>query len=281
LTTRRRVAITGASGKLGRALTTCCGDRWDIDAWHSAHVDLRDWRAVRDRLARFAPDLVVHAGAATDVDRCEREPHWAYAVNALGTQYVARAAELVQAELAYVSTNYVFDGGQAAPYHEFDAPRPISVYGASKLAGEREACAATSRCFVVRTAWLYAEDGRNFVNTMRRLMATQPSLRVVADQVGNPTYATDLAETIIQLVERGPYGTYHAVNAGVTSWHGWAVELARLDGHSSDTIEPIPASDYQRAAAPPPNGALVSLALPGLGIELPDWRDALRRCLQR
>lgn len=280
MTTQRRVAITGASGQLGRALVAFGHDAWEIDALSGGDVDLRDWRAVRDRLGRFGPDLVVHAGAATDVDRCEREPDWAYAVNALGTRHVARAAALVHAELVYVSTNYVFDGAQDAPYHEFDAPRPISVYGASKLAGEHEARAATPRCFVVRTSWLYAEEGRNFVNTMRRLMATQPILRVVADQTGNPTYAADLAAAIDQIVERGPYGTYHAVNAGVTSWHGWACEIARLDGCCDHAIEPIPAAEYQRAAAPPPNGALVSLALPGLGVALPDWRDALRRCLQ-
>jgi dTDP-4-dehydrorhamnose reductase len=275
------VAITGASGQLGRALVARGHGIWEVDALCSADVDLRDWRAVRDRLARFAPDLVVHAGAATDVDRCEREPDWAYAVNALGTRHVARAAALVNAELVYVSTNYVFDGSQRARYHEFDAPRPISVYGASKLAGEHEARAATSRCFIVRTSWLYAADGRNFVNTMRRLMATQPALRVVVDQYGNPTYAADLAAAIGQLVEGGPYGTYHGVNAGATSWHGWACEIARLEGHSVDTIEAIPAAEYQRTAAPPPNGALISVALPGLGIELPDWRDALRRCLNQ
>jgi dTDP-4-dehydrorhamnose reductase len=273
------VAITGASGQLGRALLALGGETWEIDALSSTEVDLRNWRALRDRLARFAPDLVVHAAAATDVDRCEREPDWAYAINALGTRHVARAAALVNAELVYVSTNYVFDGAQDAPYHEFSAPRPISVYGASKLAGELEARSATPRCFIVRTSWLYAAEGRNFVNTMRRLMATQPSLRVVADQTGNPTYAADLAAALALVVERAPYGTYHSVNAGVTSWHGWASEIARLDGHSSDTIVPIPAADYQRAATPPPNGALVSLALPGLGIELPDWRDALQRCL--
>ena len=280
MTTRRRVTITGANGQLGRALRALCADSWEIDAPASAELELRDWRAVRDRLAWFGPDLVIHAAAATDVDRCEREPDWAWGVNALGTRHVGRAAALAGAEFVHISTNYVFDGDASLPYHEFDAPNPISVYGASKLAGEREALSASTRCYVVRTAWLYAEHGRNFVNTMRRVMASQTTLRVVADQVGNPTYAVDLALAITHVVERGPYGIYHAVNAGEASWHRWAEEIALLDGRTTLSITPIEASEYQRTATPPPNGALTSLALPGLGIVLPDWRDALGRCLR-
>lgn len=279
MTTTRRVAITGAAGQLGRALIALDRDDWQVDALDRAAADLTDWRAVRDRVARFQPDLVIHAAAATDVDGCERDPALAYAVNALGTRHVARAAALVDAELVYVSTNYVFDGARPAPYHEFDRCNPVSIYGASKLAGEHEAQAATQRCYVVRTAWLYAAEGRNFVNTMRRLMATQPALRVVADQVGNPTCARDLAIAINDIVENAPYGVYHAVNGGVASWHDWAVEIAGIVGYDSGAIEAIPAASFQRLATPPANGALTTLALPGLGIELPDWRAALRECL--
>jgi dTDP-4-dehydrorhamnose reductase len=241
-------------------------------------VDLRQWQSVRDRIAWFKPDLVLNCAAATDVDRCEREPEWAFAVNTLGTRHVAQAAALVGAELVQVSTNYVFDGAKADAYHEFDHPNPCSVYGASKLAGEAEAFAATSRCFVVRTAWLYAPQGRNFVLTMRRLMAERPVVRVVNDQWGNPTLAEDLAVGIAEIVASASYGVYHVVNRGVASWYDWAVEIARQT-EAAVAIEPIPAAEFPRAATPPSNGTMTSLVLPGLGVELPDWRDGLRRCL--
>jgi dTDP-4-dehydrorhamnose reductase len=278
MTRRRRVTITGGTGQLGAALCALLAPSCEIDSLASADVDLRDWRAMRDRIARFGPDLVLNCAAATDVDRCEREPDWAYALNALGARHVAQAAALVGAELVQVSTNYVFDGGQPTAYHEGDTPNPISVYGASKLAGEVEARAATSRCFVVRTAWLYAPQGRNFMLTMRRLMAERPGLRVVNDQFGNPTLAHDLARGILAIVAGAPYGVYHVVNQGVASWYDWAVEIARQTG-ARVAIEPIPALEYPRAATPPANGTLASLSLPGLGITLPHWRDALRRCL--
>lgn len=274
----RRVAITGATGQLGRALIERFSERWCIDPLDRATVDICSWHAVRDRIAWFQPDLVIHAAAATDVDGCEVRPAEAFAVNALGTRFVAQAAALVDAELIYISTNYVFDGEKTSPYHEFDHPRPISVYGASKLAGEQEARAATQRCHILRTAWLYSGTGRNFVQTMRRLMRERERLTVVADQFGNPTYVADLADAIGQIADRPVYGVHHVVNAGSASWHTWAAEIAALI-HARTTLEPIPGSEWTRAATPPANGVLESLSLPALGIEMPDWRDALRRCL--
>jgi dTDP-4-dehydrorhamnose reductase len=279
VTTRVRVAITGCAGQLGHALLAQRPPHWDTDALDLPELDICDWHNVSLRLAKFGPDLVIHAAAATDVDRCEREPEWAYQVNALGTRNVARATAQTGASLVYVSTNYVFDGEQDQPYHEFDQPNPISYYGASKLAGEYEAAAARAECWIVRTAMLYAPEGRNFVNTMRRLMAERENLSVVHDQFGNPTFATDLADAIIALVERAPAGIYHAVNAGQASWYDWATEIKRLTAASVE-LDPIPASAFPRDAMPPRNGALTSLALPAYGIALPDWRDALSRALR-
>lgn len=274
----RKVTITGANGQLGRALVAAFSGPCEIDGIVRSETDIRHWSDVRNRIASFQPDLVVHAAAATDVDGCESNPAAAYAINALGTRNVARAAALVEAEMVYVSTNYVFDGEKSEPYHEFDPVQPISVYGASKLAGEREALAATSRCHVVRTAWLYAAEGRNFVLTMRGLIGERDRLTVVADQVGNPTFAGDLAHAITSIVAHASFGIHHATNDGVASWHEWACEIAKLIG-SSAVIEPIPASAWPRPARPPANGAMTSLSLPASGITLPDWRDALRRCL--
>jgi dTDP-4-dehydrorhamnose reductase len=276
----RRVSITGSNGQLGRALMAAFGEVWTIDALSQVECDICDWRAVRDRIARVGPDLVIHCAAATDVDRCEREPECAFRVNALGARNVARAAALAGAELVYVSTNYVFDGRDDQPYHEYHVPNPISVYGASKLAGERESLDASPRCHVVRTAMLYASQGRNFVTTMRRLMSERDRLSVVADQYGNPTFADDLARAVSAIVDRAPYGIHHAVNSGVASWHDWATEVARLM-RATTIVEAIPAADYSRDATPPANGALISLHLASLGIEIADWRDGLRRCISQ
>ena len=272
-----RVAITGASGQLGRALLAQRPERWVVDALDEPRLDICDWRAVSNRIEKFQPHLVIHAAAATDVDRCEREPEWAYLSNALGTRNVARAAAHVGAGLVYISTNYVFEGELERPYHEFDRPNPISHYGASKLAGEREA--AVAECWIVRTAMLYALEGRNFVNTMRRLMAERDRLSVVYDQFGNPTYAVDLAAAIIALVENAPPGVYHTVNSGRASWFDWAAEIKQITSANVE-LDPIPASAFPRDANPPRNGVLASLALPTYGIVLPDWRDALARALR-
>jgi dTDP-4-dehydrorhamnose reductase len=278
VTNTQRVVITGTTGQLGRALTEVMDTEWEVLPLNRRDVDLLDWHAVRDRVTAFNPSLVIHSAAVTDVDGCERDPRMAYLGNALVTRNVARAAALANADLVYVSTNFVFDGQKAGPYHEFDIPGPISIYGASKLAGEREAQAATERCTVVRTAMVFAPEGRNFVQTMLRLLAERDRLTIVNDQVGNPTYAPDLARAIVQLVDRAPHGTYHVTNAGTASWYAWAREIASIIG-ATTTIEPIPAAEYRRDATPPANGALESLSLASLGIELPDWRDALRRCL--
>ncbi|MEX1158715.1 MAG: dTDP-4-dehydrorhamnose reductase [Thermomicrobiales bacterium] len=278
MSARPRVVITGTSGQLGRALVAAQSDDWEILTVNRSDTDLLCWTQVKERLAAFMPHLVIHSAAATDVDGCERDPAMAHLGNALATRHVARAAAAVDARLVYISTNFVFDGSKPHPYHEFDQPAPISVYGASKLAGELEARAATSRCFVIRTAMVFAPQGRNFVLTMRGLMAERDRLTVVDDQFGNPTFAPDLARAIVSLVGRAPFGTYHVTNAGSASWFEWAREIASISG-ATTRIEPIPASAYPRSATPPANGVLTSLALPQLEVVLPDWREALRRCL--
>ena len=201
---KRRVAITGTTGQLGRALVDAGRSDWDILPLNRRDFDLLNWDEVSRQVTAFAPDLVIHCAAATDVDGCERDPVMAYQANALMTRYVAQASAILDVPLLYVSTNFVFDGTKPVPYHEFDMPAPFSVYGASKLAGEREVLAATSRCFIVRTAMVYAREGRNFVTTMQRLMADRDRITVVADQFGNPTFASDLASAIIELTDRAP-----------------------------------------------------------------------------
>lgn len=274
----RRVAITGITGQVGSAFERLAPPGWEISGASSATVDVSSWETVRDWIAASRPHLVIHAAAMTDVDGCERNPYSAYRINALGTRNVAQAAERVGAMLVYLSTNFVFDGENATPYHEFDEPAPISVYGHSKLAGEREATAVSSPTFVARTAMVYDERGRNFVNSMKRLMAEREELRIVDDQYGNPTYAADLAAGLARIVDECPPGVYHLTNAGAASWFDWADEIRRTCKLDCRLV-PIPASEYVRAATPPANGVMESLALEEFGIALPDWKDALARCL--
>ena len=272
-----RVLISGGTGQLGGALLRTA-PFVDCYAPDRHQLNLTDFDAVWSQVKRFEPDIIIHSAAMTDVDGCERDPNTAWRVNALATQHMAAAANEIGVPLVYLSTNFVFDGAADEPYHEFAPTGPISVYGASKLAGEvvvRELC---PRHFVVRTAMVFDESGKNFVNTMLRLAANRSSLTVVSDQIGNPTYAHDLAEAIWTLIEQPSYGTFHLTNTGVASWYEWAVEIFRLAGVEM-SVEPIPAIAYQRAARPPRNGALANLAAASRGITMPAWQDALARCL--
>lgn len=272
--------VTGGTGQLGRAITRLGSDQHQITSLGSADLDTSDFRAVSAAIETIDPDLVIHAGAMTDVDGCENDPVRAYRINGLGTQNVAASTAGAGVPMVYVSTNFVFDGELERPYLEFDEPNPISVYGASKLAGERAVSALNPRHYIIRTAMVYDETGRNFVNSMLRLASQHPKLTIVDDQFGNPTYAGDLAMGILQLILTSAFGTYHLTNAGLASWHEWAAKIFELS--EIDTpAEPIPASQFKRDATPPANGALENLAAAGLGIELPHWHDALHRCLRQ
>lgn len=272
-----RVLISGGTGQLGRALLRTAPSV-ECFAPNRQQLNLSDFDALWAQVKQFAPDLIIHAAAMTDVDGCERDPETAWGVNALVTQHMAAAAQEVGARLVYLSTNFVFDGEAGEPYHEFAPTGPISIYGASKLGGEDQVRALCPKHYVVRTAMVYDEIGRNFMNTMLRLAQNHNSLTVVNDQFGNPTYAHDLALAIWKLVEQPSYGTFHLTNQGAISWFDWAVEIFRLAGIDI-RVEPILAADFPRAARPPRNGALVNLAGATRGIELPHWQDALARCL--
>jgi len=273
-----RVLVTGGHGQLGRALLRTAPVGMEVIALGSSDCDVTDPATVRAIVARIEPEFIVHCAAWTDVDGCERHPERAWRVNALGAQHVATACAEAGAVLVYISTNYVFDGERDEPYHEFDRPNPLSVYGASKLAGEEVVRALCPRHAIVRTAMLYDAHSRNFVTTVLRLAREQSRLRMVADQYGNPTFVDDLARALWQLVVQPAYGTFHLINQGAASWYEWAVAVLELLDLAVP-VDPIPASEFRRAARPPRNGVLTSLAAPALGIIMPDWRDALARCL--
>jgi len=277
-----RILVTGGQGQLGRALAHCYALRAaTVAAPGHAELDVTDQASVREAIDRFLPTLIIHAAAATDVDRCEREPAWATALNAEGTKHIATLAGARDIPLVYVSTNYVFAGTKPPGelYAEFDVTGPLSVYGHTKLAGEEATRQLAPRHQIVRTAQVYAAQGRKFVHTMLGLAdAGKTTIGGVADQWGQPTYAVDLAAGIAALAATGAWGTYHLTNAGTCTWAEWATEIFRLSGRTV-TVEPIPAATFKRDATPPANGALANSAATALGVVLPDWRDGLRRCL--
>jgi dTDP-4-dehydrorhamnose reductase len=266
-----RIFLTGATGQLGLALQQILGDH-TVAAPPETEADITD-PGIVDRIVAARPDVVIHAAAYTDVDGAESSPDKAYAVNAAGTRYVAQGAAKTGARLIAVSTDYVYDGSKTSPYVEDDPTAPLSVYGASKLAGEREALAVCPDAVILRTAWLYG-DGKNFVRTMVRLAQERPELRVVNDQIGSPTYAVDLARTVRALLETRAAGVYHAVNSGACSWYEFAVAILRLEGIQTQVV-PITTQELARPARRPARAVLDCAKLTALGIGMRSWQDAL------
>ena len=282
-----KVLVTGAGGQLGQALRRTVPAAISLAAFTRAELDLTDADAVCAAVVDFAPDWVVNAAAYTAVDRAEREPERAYAVNAAAVRHLAEAARDTGARLAQVSTDFVFPGDSAHPYRPDDAPAPLGVYGASKLAGERAAREALgTRALIVRTAWVYAPEGHNFVRTMLRLLRERDRLGVVADQVGSPTSAHGLAGALWALLGAGLGGTQHWTDAGVASWYDFAVaiqEEALALGllERAVPIRPLTTAEYPTPARRPAYGVLDKTATwAALGYTAPHWRVALRQVLR-
>lgn len=278
-----RVLLTGAVGQLGRCLRAQAPADWQMDAVARADLDLSDERAVYERIAGGGYALVLNAAAYTAVDRAESEEALALAVNAGAVGAMARALAETGGRLAHVSTDFVFDGTSPRAYRPDDVRNPISAYGRSKAAGED---AAGSDAIILRTAWVYAAGGANFVRTMLRLMRERDEIRVVADQIGAPTYAPGLAATLLGLVANDARGTFHHSDAGVASWYDFAVaifEEARALGllERDVMVLPIPSSAYPTPAARPAFSLLDSSATRAvLGDRPPHWRENLRTMLK-
>jgi dTDP-4-dehydrorhamnose reductase len=290
-----RIFVTGAEGQVARslreaaalddAIEMACGARPDVDL-------LRPATAAR-AIEAFRPDLVVNPAAYTAVDRAESEPDLAFAINRDGAGAVARAAAGVGAPIIHLSTDYVFDGIKPGPYLESDAPCPAGVYGASKLAGEAAVAEANPRHMILRTAWVYAPFGANFVRTMLRLSGERELLTVVDDQVGCPTYAPDIAAAILAIASRLDRGGWQGAYAGVTncagpdamSWRAFAqaiVSGSALRGGRDIPVASITTADYPTPAKRPANSRLDSARLADLlGVRLPPCEVSLGDCLDR
>lgn len=274
-----KVLITGAKGQLGRALQASAPANAVIVAHDVDTLDITDEAAVAALFATERPELVLNAAAYTAVDKAESEEATARAVNATATGILSAAAREIGARFAHVSTDFVFDGVSGVPYATDATPNPSSVYGATKLEGER---LAGPDALIVRTSWVYAPTGGNFVRTMLRLMGERPEVRVVADQIGTPTYAPGLAQALWTMTGQGLTGLYHYSDAGAASWYDFAVAIQE-EGLAAGLLDkavpviPIPTSDYPTPAQRPFYSVLdKSATFAALGGPTPHWRANLR-----
>ena len=282
----RRILVTGAAGQLGRSLARI---GWpagvQLDLATSAELDITDEAAVAARLADGRHAALINAAGYTAVDKAESDGEAAFRVNELGAEILARQAAPAAIPFFHISTDYVFDGSRHGAYREEDAVGPIGIYGASKLAGEHAVANANPRATIIRTAWVVSPFGGNFVKTILRLGAERSEVRVVDDQIGCPTSALDLARAIRAMVLRqldeadAPVGLYHFVNAGETSWCGFAREIfaqASERGSPTPRVIPIATIDYPTPARRPANSRLsVEKLSRDYAIEPRPWREAL------
>jgi dTDP-4-dehydrorhamnose reductase len=287
-----KILLTGRNGQLGSELSRSLAPLGELVAFDRAGLDLSVADQIASAVRSVRPDVIVNAAAYTAVDRAESEPELAHAVNATGVAALADEAKRARALLVHFSTDYVFDGTKDAPYVEEDEPHPLSAYGRSKLDGENAIRASDSAHLILRTSWVYSTHGKNFLLTIRRLLREKNALRVVADQIGAPTFAGALADATAEVLRRHDLaalgklsGVYHATAGGSTSWYGFATQIARLEGPAlprMPRIVPIPSSEYPLPAARPRNSRLSGEKLFGrLGVRLPSWEQCLESCYAR
>ncbi len=280
-----KILITGANGRLGSALCDRLSGLYRViplvgEEAHGVYVELTRWGEVHRAVEHFEPDFIVHTAAWTDVDGCARDPQRALRVNGLGTQYLAAASGARGIPMLYISSNEVFDGTSAQPYREYDPTRPANPYGYSKWVGEQALIRHNPQHMIVRTAWLFAHGGRNFVQTILNAARIGHPLRVVRDEVSNPTYTDDLADAVVRLIATRCWGTYHLTNSGTASRFAFAQAVLEAAGINAP-IEPITLKEWPRPSTPPPHAPLANVAAAALGITLRPWQEALRVFIQR
>lgn len=283
-----KILLTGASGQVGYELQRSLQSLGEVIAVDRARMDLADLDQVRDVIRAVRPGLIVNPAAYTAVDKAETEPAMALRINAEAPALMAAEARLLGAAMVHYSTDYVFDGTKPGPYVETDATNPINVYGSSKLAGEQAIAAAGIAHLIFRTSWVYGMRGNNFLLTMLRLGRERPHLRVVADQIGAPTWSRTIADgtaaVLAQAHAGGPGwwdahgGIYHLSGQGETSWSGFAQEIMARAGLACE-VSPIPSSEYPTPARRPANSRLDSGKLTAALCRLPEWREALALCM--
>lgn len=284
-----KILISGHTGQVARELQLALSKHELVSLGRQA-FDLSRPDSLRETILRERPALVINAAAYTAVDQAEQEPELAFAINAEAPGVMADACFELDIPLIHYSTDYVFDGSKATPYREADTPCPLSVYGASKVAGEQALRISGCDHLILRTSWVYSQYGRNFLLTMQRLLQEREELSVVDDQIGAPTWAGSIASATAELINkwqqgRHHWGTYHLTCQGETSWFGFASAIAerlRAAGKPCARLRPIPSSEYPTPAQRPLNSRLDGERLEqDWQVRLPDWRTALDACLQR
>lgn len=287
LTKTLKVVVTGANGQLGYQLVKKLQNRVTLAAFDKSTLNIVDRNQLQVILKEFSPDVIINAAAYTASDKAEQEIESAIAINSVGPANLASIAAELGAVLIHVSTDYVFDGMQSKPYTETDTTNPISIYGSSKLAGELEICKLSKKHIILRTSWVFAEHGNNFVKTMLRLAQNRPELGVVVDQIGAPTYAGDIADTIINILSQlededdARYGVYHYSGLPYVSWHEFAQQIfaAAVEQNiikKTPKINPITTEEYPTAAKRPEFSMLdCSKIKKNFGILPSNWQVAL------
>ncbi|MGN0087360.1 MAG: dTDP-4-dehydrorhamnose reductase [Alloprevotella sp.] len=281
----KNILVTGCRGQLGNEIQRLAGeyrDRFHFLFTDVAELDITDRKAVTDFIERHSVAIVINCAAFTAVDKAESEPERCDLLNRVAPGYLAEAVAAVGGTMVQISTDYVFDGTAHLPYREDDPTSPATVYGRTKLAGEEAVIRSCAGSMVVRTAWLYSTFGNNFVKTMIRLGRERDSLGVVADQIGTPTYARDLAAAILCAVDRGIVpGVYHYTNEGVCSWYDFAQAIHRLAGVGSCRVRPLHTEEYPVPAPRPHYSVLDKTKIKEtFGLEIPWWEDSLRDCIK-
>ena len=270
-----RILITGGKGQLGRALQSALAGDEVLAPGHDK-LDVTDAPAVREAMATFRPEVVVHAAAWTDTAGCERDPARAMAVNGEAAGTVARACAEAGAAILYVSSNEVFDGEKGAAYEEDDEPNPVNQYGRSKLEGERLVSGATKRQWIVRTSWLYGAGRVSFPEKVLDAARERGALKLVTDETASPTWTVDLAEACSALVRGAPFGAYHLANNGGCSRKQWGEEVLRLAGLDEVRVEPTTQAEFGAPYQKPVLSTLANVRAARLGITLRPWPEALR-----
>ncbi len=276
----KKIVIFGSNGMLGSAAVEVFSRKFEIIAHDIDSVDICDNAAVEEVIASKKPSLILNCAAYTDVDGCEKNRETAFRVNAEGPRNIAVNSSKYGARVIHISTDYIFDGQKNTPYTETDTPSPINVYGSSKLEGEKNVMSHAKDSLIIRTSWLYGPSGKNFVSTLTNLPKNESVLKVISDQKGKPTYTYDLAEAILNAVEKQLKGVVNICNSGECSWYEFAVEIFNLLERRID-VKPVSSEEYKMPASRPKNSVLSMEKYEyAVGFKMRSWEEALKDYLK-
>lgn len=277
-----KVLVTGVLGQLGHDVVKELEKRGhiaigtDID-----NMDITNAAQVREVISNANPDAVIHCAAYTAVDAAEENVDLCRRINAEGTSNIARICKTLDCKMIYISTDYVFDGEGTHFWQPDDERKPLNVYGQTKYEGELAVESLLKKYYIVRIAWVFGVNGKNFIKTMLNLGKTRDQMTVVNDQIGSPTYTYDLAKLLVDMAETDKYGRYHATNEGICSWYEFACEIFKQAGYDHVSVTPVSASEYSAKAKRPSNSRMCKDKLTENGFDrLPTWQDALGRYLK-